>query len=287
MKMKALVAVIFALVLLVALGVPAFADEGEPNGWDKGKKSGWDEPSPPGLDKKDKTPPGFFDKGNSITNIILSPPSPASLAFGENVVITFDYEINRGDAVLIFVRPFTGGSPTPNYAAHPSPTYAGNSSGSGSGYFTILSGAVTVDQLRFEIVNYNVKQTPVFLEFFIDVDYQFNSPLPDLIVEEIWSTTDPLEAGKLVSVTVRIKNQGTVSITTPFELNFSFDGSLGTNTLIGSLGPSATLEMTYGITWPSDLNPHELAFFVDSTSAIVESDETNNIRTKNLTASSS
>ena len=61
MKMKALLAVIFALVLLVALGVPAFADQGEPNGWGKGEKSGWDDSRPPGIDKNGKTPPWLFD----------------------------------------------------------------------------------------------------------------------------------------------------------------------------------------------------------------------------------
>ncbi len=35
-----------------------------PTGWDKTKKSGWDGSTPPGLDKKDKTPPGF-DQGNT------------------------------------------------------------------------------------------------------------------------------------------------------------------------------------------------------------------------------
>lgn len=107
---------------------------------------------------------------NSITNIGLSPPSPAWLDFNEHVDITFDYSTNEASGVRIFVRPYTGGSLTPNYAAHGSPLYP-YPGGSGSGWFTITSGAVTVDQLRFQMLN--ADQSVLLLDFFIDVDYHF------------------------------------------------------------------------------------------------------------------
>ena len=86
------------------------------------------------------------------------------------VYITFDYTTSETDTVFIFARPFTGGSYTPNYAAHPSHYYIA-ASGSGDGFFMITSGAVIVDQIQFTMCNSDL--SVVILEFFIDVEYQF------------------------------------------------------------------------------------------------------------------
>ena len=110
---------------------------------------------------------------NSITNIDLYPPSPATLAFNEHVDITFDYSTNETGGARIFVLPFTGGSPTPHYAVSGSPLYPFGA-GSGSGFFTITSGEVTVDQVRFKMTN--ADQSKVLLEFFIPVKYKFGKP---------------------------------------------------------------------------------------------------------------
>lgn len=106
-----------------------------------------------------------------ISNVQLSPPSPASLASNQNVNITFDYATNVTGGVRIFVRPFTAGALAPNYAAHPSPLYP-TGTGSGTGFFTITTGNVVVDQLRFQVFNAN--QTQLLMEFFVPVEYHFS-----------------------------------------------------------------------------------------------------------------
>ena len=105
--------------------------------------------------------------GNSITNIGLAPPFPATLMPNDPVNITFDYA--AGEPVQIFARPFTNGSLTPNYSAHGSSLYpAGH--GSGTGYFRIPYGNVVVDQIRFQMIN---ASDVVVYESFIPVEYRY------------------------------------------------------------------------------------------------------------------
>jgi hypothetical protein len=112
----------------------------------------------------------FLFYAHSITNIVLSPPSPATLLPEGDIDITFDYATTHPGDVLIFARPFTNGSLTPGYWAHGSPHYpSGN--GSGTGWFTIPYGNVAVDQIRFQIKDIN--QTQVLYELFIPVKYRF------------------------------------------------------------------------------------------------------------------
>jgi hypothetical protein len=114
---------------------------------------------------------------NTITNIELSPSSPAQLDYGDHVDVTFDYTTDDPGGVRIWARPFTNGSLTPDYAAHASqlyPAYAG----SGSGFFTIDSGPVEVDQLRFQMTN--ADQSVTYLEYFIDVSYGYGAPLNNI-----------------------------------------------------------------------------------------------------------
>jgi hypothetical protein len=74
--------------------------------------------------------------------------------------------------VYIFARPYTSGSPTPGYSAHPSPLYV-TGEGTGSGWFTISSGSVVVDQIYIKMVNST--QTSVLFESYIPVSYQFST----------------------------------------------------------------------------------------------------------------
>ena len=55
---------------------------------------------------------------HSITNIVLSPPSPATLMPYDYVNITFDYATTEAGGVKIFARPFPNESLTPGYFAH-------------------------------------------------------------------------------------------------------------------------------------------------------------------------
>ena len=111
-------------------------------------------------------------RGDAIWNIQLLPTPIAGLQFNQNVGITFDYATSQAGGVVIFARPMTGGALSPNYAAHPSPVYP-TGEGVGTGYFTISSGEVTVDAIRFQM--YNASQTALILEFFVPVTYHFSS----------------------------------------------------------------------------------------------------------------
>jgi hypothetical protein len=107
----------------------------------------------------------------SISITEISPDSEASLAFGRQVTISFEYEMNNSEGVRIFVRPFTSGSLTPNYSASGSPVYRGR--GRGSANFTIQSKDATVDQIRVRAVN---TQNDLLFEFFLPVKLNFFSP---------------------------------------------------------------------------------------------------------------
>jgi len=112
----------------------------------------------------------FVENPNRVRTQSAAPASPATLAFGSNVNVSFTYASNQG--VRIFVRPVTGGSLTPNYAACASPLYAA-SSGSGTCTFTIASGSgpVTVDHLRFQVLN--ADQSALLFEALVPVSYTF------------------------------------------------------------------------------------------------------------------
>ncbi|RQW04303.1 T9SS C-terminal target domain-containing protein, partial [candidate division KSB1 bacterium] len=107
---------------------------------------------------------------HSIYNIHIDPAAPTSMPLGQNVNITFDYQTNEPTGVRIFARPFTAGSPTPDYGAHGSPLHP-TGSGSGSGYFTINSGNVIVEHIRFQMLNGD--QSQQLLEFFVPVHFHF------------------------------------------------------------------------------------------------------------------
>jgi len=113
--------------------------------------------------------PGVCDY---ISNIHMTPASPACLLFNQQVTLNFDYSVTEAGGTLIFIRPFSAGVLAPNYAAHPSETYPAGM-GAGSAYFTIMAGDITVDQLRFQLKS--ADQSRVLLEFFIPVAYHFSS----------------------------------------------------------------------------------------------------------------
>ncbi len=105
---------------------------------------------------------------NSICNVGFDPQSPAALANGDRVNLSFEYRSDQ--PVLIFARPFTGDSLSPNYAAHPSPLHPAGF-GQGSGFFTIQTGDVKVDRVRLQMLTADQKK--VLAEIFIPVEYAF------------------------------------------------------------------------------------------------------------------
>ena len=113
-----------------------------------------------------------YAASGEITNIQLAPPSPAAVNDGDNVVVTFDYMTPEQDGVLVFFRPYSGGDLSPDYAAHPSEVYPAGA-GVGSGWFTIASGAVVVDEIRVTMTN--PAQSTTYHEFRFPVNYTFQS----------------------------------------------------------------------------------------------------------------
>ena len=111
-----------------------------------------------------------FSFGTSLNNIQLNPASPASLPFNSDVTISFDYAISESGTHYIFARPVTNGNPTPNYGAHGSPNYVGPVKGSSSGWFTILSGNVIVDQIHLTITDSSFN---IIYEKFVNVRYRY------------------------------------------------------------------------------------------------------------------
>ena len=90
------------------------------------------------------------------------------------------YKSGTPDDLLIFVRPFTNGSTTLWAMNSGSPLYPAGK-GSGSGWFTVINGEVTVDTLRLRVTN--TDETVEYLEVFYPVEYHFGDgtgiqPLP-------------------------------------------------------------------------------------------------------------
>jgi len=109
---------------------------------------------------------------HSISNIQFTPSSPQGLQLNSDITITFDYRTSQSGGALIFPRPFTDGALSPGYGASASPTYA-TGSGTGGGTFTILSGDVTVDSVRFRMTT--VDQTQTLLEYFVPVNFHYSA----------------------------------------------------------------------------------------------------------------
>ncbi|PSR14784.1 MAG: hypothetical protein DA408_01805 [Bacteroidetes bacterium] len=107
---------------------------------------------------------------NDICRIDLgSGTRAAAFVNGENVTFDFEYSTDEVAGVRIFARPFTNGSLTPNYADSGSPLYTG--SGVGLTSFTISTGTVKVDEIRFQLLT--ADQSVLLREFFIPVAYDF------------------------------------------------------------------------------------------------------------------
>ncbi|MFN0217117.1 MAG: T9SS type A sorting domain-containing protein [Saprospiraceae bacterium] len=107
-----------------------------------------------------------------VYNIRLCPAPPARLEHGEPINIHWDYYNDQAEDTRVFVRPFSNGAQSPGYSASGSPTYPAGL-GSASGFFTINSGDVLVDQLRFKVTN--ADQSVTFAEYFIPVHYEFGN----------------------------------------------------------------------------------------------------------------
>ena len=118
-----------------------------------------------------------YAMAHSISNINMTPSSPAGLLNNEHVDITFDYTTDEVGGVRIWVMPYTDGSWSPNLAVSGSPLYS-PPSGSGSGYVTITSGDIVVDQIRVYMMD--ADGNVLLWETFIDVEYHFGNSITNI-----------------------------------------------------------------------------------------------------------
>jgi hypothetical protein len=108
-----------------------------------------------------------------VTQLYYNLMSPNILRTTERVEIGFSYSTIGPTEVLIYIRPYTDGVPTPGYSAHPSPLYPVSATGKGSGWFTINTGTAVVDQIR--ITMWNNDLTVMLFETFLPVHYLFTN----------------------------------------------------------------------------------------------------------------
>jgi hypothetical protein len=125
--------------------------------------------------------------GNSISINHLNPASAAKLNFGEEISVSFNYNITEPGGARIFIRPLTGTILTPNYAASGSPVYTGN--GNATATFTIKSGETEIDKLRIQV--FNSSQSELLFEFNFPVSYQFTAVVKELKLSEQAIKPDP------------------------------------------------------------------------------------------------
>ncbi len=111
----------------------------------------------------------FRASGSTVSNITMTPASPASLAHGKNIMVDFDCENNEPGNILVFARPMTNGADTPDYGASGGATIP-QGAGSGTQTFSIDSGDARIDEIKFEI--YNADQSALLVDFTIPVDYK-------------------------------------------------------------------------------------------------------------------
>ncbi len=102
----------------------------------------------------------------------------------------------------------------------------------------------------------------------------------DLVVEDIWSTTNPLRAGGAENVTFRVKNSGTAGVPVNFHAQLWIDGASSGFSLISGLGAGATATRSLAVTLAAP-GLHEVKVIVDSAGVVPESNEGNNGRVEN------
>ncbi len=117
--------------------------------------------------------PIVFDRGNSVTKVTCNPPTPNILLNNQKITITFSYATTQPEGVRIYARPISDGSPSANYLASSAPI-SPTGSGTGTQNFTITSGNITVDQIRFQM--YNADHSRLLFEAFVPVHYDFLAP---------------------------------------------------------------------------------------------------------------
>ncbi len=110
----------------------------------------------------------FMEMTNIVDHIDFSLDTPNVFKYSDDVNLNFNYTTNWKDGVRIWARPFSGSNLSPGYAAHPSGVYPAGS-GSGSGFFSLISGPVVVDHVRIQMWG-EPNQSVLLYEAFLPVN---------------------------------------------------------------------------------------------------------------------
>jgi hypothetical protein len=102
------------------------------------------------LDEYTFDAPYYFGDSGTITNIRLSPVSPANLLINDKVTVSFDYGAVYGGKAGISFRPWSNNTPVANYSGEDSYLYGGSTEG--AAWFT-LSSPGTIDEVQVRIYN--------------------------------------------------------------------------------------------------------------------------------------
>ncbi|OGO19915.1 MAG: hypothetical protein A2144_12770 [Chloroflexi bacterium RBG_16_50_9] len=202
-----------------------------------------------------------------IPKITWSPLIPST---GDLVTFTVTVK-NQGDvsASNSYVAYFIDGSPAGN---HDVQTIGPGATATRTFSWTAQAGSHTIKVVadaEDQIVEGNERNNERIVNF----------PAPDLTVASItWSPEDPSE-GDTVIFSVSVKNQGSGQANYA-KLAFFIDGLPTGYTNIGEADAGATVTSTFS--WRSQAGSHTIRAVADDEDYITESDESNNVKTVNL-----
>jgi subtilase family serine protease len=108
----------------------------------------------------------------------------------------------------------------------------------------------------------------------------FTTIAPDLIVRAITYTPLVANVGDNVTITVKVENRGRDKALNP-RLALSIDGSPLGSIDIPKIDTGAIA--TADFPWKAMTGPHEISAFIDANQTVLESNETNNIKSRTIT----
>jgi hypothetical protein len=137
-----------------------------------------------------------------ISNVVMTPASPATLLTRDYLNITFNY-LAKGGNVRIYARPYNNGALAPDYAESGSNAYS-NNTGSGALSLTMVT-AGQVDSIRFTI--YAEDNVSLLYEEFIAVNYSFTDfDISDIVLTPASPAT--LRPEERVNITFNYRSKG-------------------------------------------------------------------------------
>ena len=110
----------------------------------------------------------------AVQNVVLDPPSPASLIHGEEVTITFDYLTDHPMDPVMYAVPQTNGVHSPGFTLGPSyPLAPGFGSGTNTFSIQATAGLVDVDEILFSMHDFFDEETIIY-QFRMPVYYHYS-----------------------------------------------------------------------------------------------------------------